>query len=363
MKFRFLSLLALASLTLFSCEKSEDNTPSYEEKRVGIYFLSEGSWGSADSKLSYYDIETEELNKNYFEDKNSGSAIGDTAQDILLYGSKTYIIVNGSDKIIVSDSYTGVQIEEFDLTSLFGSTVSPRFAVGAEGKVYVSTWNNGVLAIDTTTLSTPTSIALSGAFSEGILYYNKNLYVANSGVAGDYYGGSGTTISIVSTETETETGTIDVPANPNILKMSADGKMYLSTWGDWWSVDAQLHEVDYTNKTYTTFANCPAGKFAVTDKYIYTTHFSYITYESYNKRVTRSTGAVEDFDVYSLSVVSPYNVNSDLSTNTVFYTCQTGAVAMINEAGELEQSFELAESAGEYLNTNIVKFVDLTYVK
>lgn len=371
MKLKFLSLLALATLTLYSCDKNDEytteeeqqETTEYEEKRVGLYFLSEGGWGAANSKLGYYDIDTETLSTNYFEDKNPGSTLGDTAQDIIVYGSKTYIIVNESDKIIVLNSYTGAVVKEYDLTTLFGETVYPRYAIGAEGKVYVSTWNEGVLAIDTTSFATPTSIPVVGAFSEGIVYHEGNVYVANSGNEGDSYGGYGATISVISTETDTEVDYLDTPLNPNILKMGSDGKMYLSSWGDWWSVDAQLHEIDYVNNSYTTLSDC-VSRFAVTDKYIYTSHFSYITYEASYKKIDLSTGEAEDFDVISLGLVSPYNVNSDLSTNTVFYTCQTGKVVMLDEEGNLEKTFSLDDGTSTTsLNTSIVKFVDLTYAK
>ncbi len=330
---------------------------------TGFYLLSEGTYGAGDSQLSYYDLSNSDnpLTMDYLGSKNSGAKLGDTAQDVIVYGGKSYVIVNNSNKVVILNAHNGVMEKELELKK-DDVGVSPRYAVGAEGKVFISTWHDGVMVLDTTTLTLDSSIALSQAFSEGIAYVDGNLYVANSGIAGEPYGGNGNTISIVSVEEKREIGTIEVPKNPNILKVADNGDMYLSTWGDYYSTEALLHKIDYKNKTVEkTWSDFSASKFAITDKYIYTYNFSYIVYEMVYKRIHRDCGLYEDYDIQSEALRSVYGVSSDPITNDIFITCESGAVVWYNEEGEVKREFTITIPEVHGVRTNRV--VPVTFEK
>ncbi len=344
----------LIALTYSSCSNDTIETvtvivrdtvcPPPAEVKIpkGYYLISEGTYGKGDSQLSFYNNETKNITMDYYGDNNSGAKIGDTAQDFIVYGEKGYLVMNGSNKVVVININDGKMLKEIDMMA-GDKGASPRFAVGTEDKVYVSTWHNGVMVIDTTSLTLGTSIKLSQTFSEGIAYVDGNIYVANSGVEGEAYGGNGNTISIVSVEEQKETGTIEVPSNPNTLKVAKNGDMYLTTWGNWYSVDAHLHKIDYKNKSVEkSWSDIVVSKFAITDKYIYTYHFSYITYEMVYKRIHRERDYIEDFAIQSDAMRSVYGVVSDSETNEFFFSCESGLVSRYDESGQLIEEFSIS---------------------
>ncbi len=337
----------------------------YEQRRAGMYVLHEGWFGQGNSKISLYDPATKTSTFDYFGTQNDGKELGDVANDVIVYGGKTYVVVNNSDKIVVMNAYSGKLMGTIDLVEQVGVAAKPRYAVGAEGDVYVSTWHSGVLAIDTTSLMVDHKIELSQAYSEGIVYHEGSLYVANSGLVGDPYGGEGNTISIVSLDTQAETGTITVDKNPNILKIANDGKMYLSTWGNYFSVEATLHEIDYKNKSVVkSWAGFPTTKFDVTDKYIYGYNFSYISYQMYFTRIDRASGVASAFD-YTVAdqLRSVHSVSADPQTNDVFFACQSGWVAWFDEEGTLKEQFDPTDESPVGANTTKIVFRDLMFEK
>lgn len=68
----------------------------------GVYVLNSGNKGNNNSSLSFYDFETKKVEADIFK-KVNGRGLGDTANDILVYGSKAYIAVTNSNTIEVTD--------------------------------------------------------------------------------------------------------------------------------------------------------------------------------------------------------------------------------------------------------------------
>lgn len=348
--FLVLSLTAM----LFSCSKDDVSTEipaPHTPSRVGFYLLSEGSLNADNSKLSFFDLTTGELTQDYFGKKNNGAKIGDTAVDIVSYGGKAYIIVNNSKKVIVINNYTGAVIGEIEIEN-------PRYGVGANGKIYVSSWKDGVAVIDTTTLSISKKITLSQSYSEGIVADKENLYVANSGIKGDAFGGKGSTISIVSLTSEEETSTITVPLNPNRLAISKSGDLFVSTWGDYFTVDAQLSRINLKTKEVTTIKDLSASKFALGDKYAYTYHYSYIKYEFTIMKVDLATLEVttmmDEDEMRAVGLRSIYDVAVDPINNDVYYLDEAGIVVALNQKNTIERKYK---DLG--LRVNSIEFLSL----
>lgn len=76
------------------------------------YVLNSGDWQSANSSLTMCDLEAGDVEQNYFELQN-GRSLGNTANDIIVYGSKVYIAVSGESTIEVTslDASSIKQIE------------------------------------------------------------------------------------------------------------------------------------------------------------------------------------------------------------------------------------------------------------
>lgn len=76
------------------------------------YVLNSGDWKSANSSLTMYDFSAGDVMQNYFESQN-GRCLGNTANDIIVYGSKMYIAVSGEStvEVVSLDAESVKQIE------------------------------------------------------------------------------------------------------------------------------------------------------------------------------------------------------------------------------------------------------------
>lgn len=76
------------------------------------YVLNSGDWKSANSSLTMYDFSAGDVVQNYFELQN-GRCLGNTANDIIVYGSKMYIAVSGEStvEVVSLDAESVKQIE------------------------------------------------------------------------------------------------------------------------------------------------------------------------------------------------------------------------------------------------------------
>lgn len=227
--FPFFAFIAL--VTLFSsCEKNpvENQKP---QVTTGVFILNNGSFGQNNSAISIYNPKTKSVAANVFE-KLNGKKLGDTAQDMLIYGTKIFVSVYNSKIIFVTDT-TGKVITEITVPGDKGN-LSPRFLTSYKGKVYVSLYEGYLGEIDTTKYSVR-KVAV-GANPEGVKEANGKLYVANSG--GMSWPTYGNTVSVVDPTTLTVTKTLEVASNPCHLVVDSQKDLYLLSLGD------------YTTKTF-----------------------------------------------------------------------------------------------------------------
>ena len=115
-------LLWLLPLCLFSCREDEYVTymtdedtgvPSVEETHFdGLYILNEGNMGSNRCTLDYLDLSgtdsTIHYYRNIYAERNPSTVkeLGDVGNDIGIYGSKLWIVVNCSNKVEVCEART-----------------------------------------------------------------------------------------------------------------------------------------------------------------------------------------------------------------------------------------------------------------
>lgn len=331
-KTKFLLPLLCTAILLAGCKHNngDDDTPPHVPTTVGMFILSEGSFNGNNSTMSYCDLSDTSLVVDYFAAQNNGTKLGDTATDLEIYGSKLYTVVNVSNKVIVTDVATGKILSEISMGQADGTDRGPRYVTCGEAKVYVSLWSGEVARIDTTTFAVDYA-ALSGAFCEGIAISGKKLYVANSGNKGDFYGGQGTVVSVVDLASFKETKTITTVANPNRMATAENGDVYFTTWGNYADVDAQLHRIDPAKDIVSyTFPDVAVGKFALCGDYAYTTHFSYITFESSVKKINLKTNSVE---IFLADEPIMYDVSADVKTGDIFYLNEGGDVTCYNNLG------------------------------
>jgi YVTN family beta-propeller protein len=147
---------------------------------------------------------------------------------MIIYGSKMYVVMNGSGNVTVLNAANASFISQIS----FGGTSTnrnPRYAVAARGKVYVTAWDNKVSIIDTTTLAITGNITV-GANPEGLAINGDYLYTANSGALN--YPDYDSTVSVVDLNSLTELRKIKVGLNPQKIEVNSNGNVYVSAYGD-----------------------------------------------------------------------------------------------------------------------------------
>jgi len=66
----------------------------------GVLVLNEGGAGSSNAEISFIDNQSV-ITNNYFKLKNNNATLGDTAQDIKIFGDKIFVVLNISNTIKV----------------------------------------------------------------------------------------------------------------------------------------------------------------------------------------------------------------------------------------------------------------------
>ena len=144
MKHAFYYLLFLLILsTLSSCREDdfislpdEDKLPEQEASNIaGFYLLNEGNMNMNKASLDYYDYQTGLYTRNLYGTANPTSTLGlgDVGNDLGLYGSKLYAVINASNKVEVMDAETTERIAVLEVKN-------GRYVTFDGGFVYVSAY-------------------------------------------------------------------------------------------------------------------------------------------------------------------------------------------------------------------------------
>lgn len=171
------SLLAFLFLSLLvSCGGKEDPVPSPESEAGQVFILNEGCWGNNNASLSVYDPKNRQITNNLFSETNH-KPLGDAGNDIIV--TKDYIIVAlGSSNIIQFCDHDGKAVAEIEAVPS-----NRKMVADPSGKfLYVSSYANdgSVYKIDLSSFQVK-GIAKVGYEPEGIVWYDGQLFVANSG--------------------------------------------------------------------------------------------------------------------------------------------------------------------------------------
>ena len=254
--------VCLAGAVITSCRGIEPITPSTGNEVTGgseagevkgFFLLNEGNMGSNKATLDYFDYATGVYTRNIFAERNPGVALelGDVGNDLGIYGSRLYAVINCSNLVEVMDVETARHIAEIPLPNC-------RYIAFDGGYAYVSSYAGAVefdpeyrrgyvAKIDTVTLQVVDTCGV-GYQPEEMAVVDGRLYVANSGgyMAPDY----DLTVSVIDLSTFEVCNEIEVAPNLHQVKLGGDGMLYISSRGDYygqqsstWVVDPSTDEV------------------------------------------------------------------------------------------------------------------------
>jgi len=283
---KILSVLLLA-VGLLSCRKDPKPLPAEviglqpnpNSALKGMYLVNEGNMNMNKASLDYLDIIKGTYTRNLYNQVNPEitKGLGDVANDIGIYGSKLYVVVNISNKVEVLDVKTGKRIGQIDITNC-------RYITFTNGKAYVSAYfarvgdptnANGIVAeIDTTKLNIMRTVEVGRQPEEMAIVENK-LYVANSG--GYSPQNYESTVSVVDLNTFTALNRIQVAVNLHRLKADRYGDLYVTSRGDYYNIPSKFFVIDTkTAQVKKTFDLAASNLTIDEDKaYIYATEWNY----------------------------------------------------------------------------------------
>ena len=366
---RALKILPLI-LTVLACDPEpvllEQSQVIADAGHTGVYVLSEGLFNQNNSSLAWIDFGTGQPDSwnpstgrsfDCFE-KVNGRRIGDTANDMLLYGSRLYLAVSESSTIEILDASTCQSVSQIPLQR-GGVASQPRRLTANGGFVYVCCFDGTVTRIDTLTMQADATVTV-GRNPDGICCANGKLYVSNSG--GLDTQNPDNTVSVIDISTFTETKRITVRENPGSIYADDTG-VYVVSRGifDYGTMDydSRLHRIDTETDQVTATFRIPILNMDIVDGKAW--------FYGYGAGGTiqildLASGQVLDSDFITdgTRVECPYSIKVEPTSHKV-YVCDAkdyvtpGALLCYNPEGRL-----LYRVPGIGINPNTVVFCDET---
>lgn len=313
-------------------------------KLIGYWILSEGYGNSNTSELAWYDVETGELSVKQFKTRNE-KELGDTGNDLKIYGSKMYCVVTGpgfgatategTNYIEVINPANGKSIKRIPFTDASGKPAKPRNIIFAGGKGYVSSYSNEVVRIDTATLALDAHATLSGTLSEGLAVSNGNIYVCNSGQGAD------NKISVVDMETMKETKVITTANNPTGIVAVGSDKLYFNTNYP----DYNVYEMKIADTSISQVEGLKASNITYSNGLVYSNNFDWNTYEGALNFLDPATNKVSklllDMESVGIRMMMEYKIGKINGSNDLFLTGMGDDVIIIDpETKSIKQAFK-----------------------
>lgn len=339
-------ILTILTLTFFISCKKDDVKTKKPEVTTGAYILNEGNYGANNTTLTYYDFDTRVATTDFYKTVN-GSGLGDTGNDMILYGSKLYIVMNVSSYLEVADASTATSIKKIDLKSNDGQPLTPRFALAHKNHVFVSCWDGSVAVIDTASL-TITQFITVGANPEQMAISGNNLYVTNSGGITPGYD---STVSVVNLNTLTETSKIVVGKNPGAIAADNAGNIYVGYTGNYGDIGPGLVKINTANNSITQTSDMAVakirfydGKLFATGGYLGSPNVQIIN--TTNLAVTSSNFVTDGTEIDIPNALHIDETNGDVYIGDWVDYVSTGKVFCFDKQGKLKFSFSVAPGVG-----------------
>jgi DNA-binding beta-propeller fold protein YncE len=285
-------LSALFAVSFFSCRddteifapEEETVAPPEEPADIrGFYLLNEGNMGSNKSTLDYYDCETGIYHRNIYAEANPSvpKELGDVGNDIEIYGSKLYAVINCSNKVEVMEAASAKRLGQVDIPNC-------RYIRFHQGYAYVTSYagpvelnpnyeQRGYVArVDTATFQV-LDRCLVGFQPDELEIVGNKLYVANSG--GYMFPNYESTVSVIDLPSFTETKRIEVARNLHRLCADRHGNLWVTSRGDYYTQPSRLYCVDTQSDALVDSLDVAVSNFYLDGDslYLYSVEWSYIS--------------------------------------------------------------------------------------
>ncbi len=330
----------------------------------GFYLLNEGNMGSNKASLDYFDFSTGVYHRNIYAEANPAivKELGDVGNDVQIYGSKLYAVINVSNYIEVMDAKTATHIGEIKIPNV-------RYIKFHSGKAYASSYvapvkfdQNArvgyVAEIDTTTLQVLRTVNV-GYQPEELAIVNNKIYVANSG--GYMFPNYDRTVSVIDLETFKEEKKIDVGINLHRLRATKYNELIVSSRGDYYNTPSMLYFIDLETEKVTGSLNMAVSNLDIAgdSAYVYAVEWSHntqrntITYGIMNIKTKEIVSRNFITDGTEKDIVIPYGVKVNPVTGDIYVTdaidyVTPGTLLCYNRFGKLKWKVDTGDIPGHF---------------
>ncbi|MCM1110987.1 MAG: hypothetical protein NC336_07265 [Clostridium sp.] len=301
----------------------------------GFYLVNEGNMGSNKCTLDYFDYMTGLYARNFYAERNPTviKELGDVGNDIGIYGSKLYVVVNCSHKVEVLDARSGVRLGQIDIPNC-------RYVRFHRGRAYVSSYvgpvlidpdapKGAVFEVDTASLAVTRKVSV-GYQPEEMEIVDDYMYVANSGGyrVPDY----DNTVSVIQMIDFKQIRQIPVGINLHRIRRDSQGKLWVSSRGNYEDIPSRLFVLDrrsgYSEMSVADTLDIPCSNMAIRGDslYFYSTEWSNFLGSnriSYGIINTRTRQLVSDnfiTDGTERDITIPYGIAIHPETGDIFVT-------------------------------------------
>lgn len=271
-------------------EPTDPEVPIVPEDVVGykgFYLLNEGNMGMNKSTLDFMDFESGKYTRNIYAARNPEvpKELGDVGNDIAIYGSKLYAVINVSDKIEVMDAKTTKRIGQINIPNCRYIKFHEEYAyiTSYAGPVEINpnyTQKGYVAKVDTATLEVVDK-CIVGYQPDELDIVDGKIYVANSGgyMGAGNSNGYERTVSVIDLETFKEEERIDVALNLHRVRADKRGDLWVTSRGDYYNEPSQIYFIDKDKREVTDVIPIAASSMYMDEDYLYviSSAFSYIT--------------------------------------------------------------------------------------
>ena len=307
---------------LFTACSNDDDEPVIKPVDVsnGMFLVGSGNKKAGiDGHLSYIDYAKGTVTSNAFQLAN-GKSVGKTANYVMTYGNKLYIVVDAEATIWVCDKQTLKVQKQISTTALLGEKdgLSPRAAVGKDGLLYFAcygdSYNGGngiVAAIDTINFAKQKTFAV-GSYPNGVTLCSGYLFVTNS----DYGNNVKPSLSKIDLTNGTVSEIKDAAVTNPMEILTVGSDVYYLDYGtydaNWNQTGAGVRKVALDGKVTKVVdgtAMCTDGKKIYTVNAPYGgSGTNYLIYDT----ATGATTSWEPADVFSPAVIAADPVTGNI---------------------------------------------------
>ncbi|MCQ2228622.1 MAG: YncE family protein [Bacteroidales bacterium] len=263
-----------------------DTALVYQRDITGFYLLNEGNMGSNKATLDHYDYVTGVYTRNIYASANPSMVqeLGDVGNDLQIYGSRMYGVINCSNFIEVMDVHSTRHIGTVNVPNCRYVKFSGQYgyvsSYAGPVKMDPSYEQIGYVAkFDTASLQIVATCNV-GFQPEEIEIVGNRMYVANSGgyMAPNYE----TTVSVIDMDSFTELKRIEVAPNLHRLRADKKGNLWVSSRGDYYDIPSRLFCLDLATELVTDTVPVAVSDLCMCGDSLYVigSEFSYVTYES-----------------------------------------------------------------------------------